>query len=669
MKQGRLTQVQSDLATLSSTVNGLATSNASLASDLAATQAAIDMLSSQLGNVASEEDLTAISEALAEVQADVRELLEANAVINQNITINNDATLLYAETLVGTATDDPNVIVNGFVSVTVNTSNFDAAEIARVNAVTAKLATVLQYVTISNTSSPSVAVDFSNLTFVDGDYSVSGADVNDDALRTVSGDLLISHGGAADYSQLTTVGGDVSIDPSVTSIDISNATIAGGVFSSGSPVGTLILAKATSVNIGTAQATTVSLTLAEGTVNLGYAGTISGNVLIEAPKAGTIDFAAETVSGNLTVSSLASETIFNATNLTAIPASTITAKEANFAKATTVAANSTITADTVTFPELTGNASGTLTLPTADNFVAPKFTISSNVTATDAKTVEFLSGSNTNLSAPAATSLTINEQGNTTSFDTSGYAALATVDITGKVNAEPTPTNVSNVITISGSAIKTASVGGMVYSAVVSGTAALTELNTSGNMRILNVNNAAVLEAINLGHDHIDGSDEAQLHFTNNAKLASVDLSSVSDVGVIQIENNVALTAFTAPATSPLSEVAATIVATVTGNKLQGTYTKATAVIPGTGTVATIPAKPSSIAQASVYGLRLWLEAHYSHTGSPTFNIEIDAMDSDADGAFDDGDYATVVAADGNNTTSDGMNQIDIVAELATVKE
>ena len=59
-----LTQVQSDLATLncSSTVNGLATSNASLASDLAATQAAIDMLSSQLGNVASEEDLTAISE-------------------------------------------------------------------------------------------------------------------------------------------------------------------------------------------------------------------------------------------------------------------------------------------------------------------------------------------------------------------------------------------------------------------------------------------------------------------------------------------------------------------------------------------------------------------------------------------------------------------------------
>ena len=201
------------------------------------------------------------------------------------------------------------------------------------------------------------------------------------------------------------------------------------------------------------------------------------------------------------------------------------------------------------------------------------------------------------------------------------------MDITGKVNAEPTPTNVSNVITISGSAIKTASVGGMVYSAVVSGTAALTELNTSGNMRILNVNNAAVLEAINLGHDHIDGSDEAQLHFTNNAKLASVDLSSVSDVGVIQIENNVALTAFTAPATSPLSEtVAATIVATVTGNKLQGTYTKATAVIPGTGTVATIPAKPSSIAQASVYGLRLWLEAHYSHTASPTFNIEIDAI-------------------------------------------
>jgi hypothetical protein len=43
-------------------------------------------------------------------------------------------------------------------------------------------------------------------------------------------------------------------------------------------------------------------------------------------------------------------------------------------------------------------------------------------------------------------------------------------------------------------------------------------------------------------------------------------------------------------------------------------------------------------------------------------------MDSNADGAFDDGDYATVAGTDTNNTTDDGLLQISVVAELATVK-
>ena len=432
----------------------------------------------------------------------------------------------------------------------------------------------------------------------------------------------------------------------------------------------MILAKATAVNIGTAQASTVSLTKAEGVVNLGYEGEIATNVYINAPLAGTIDFAAKTVSGTLMVSSKASETIFNATNLTTASATTISAEEANFPKLTTFTGNSVITADTVTFPALTGNASGTLYLPTADSFVAPKFSITNTVTATDAKTIEFLSGANGYLRAPAVTTLTINEQGNLVNFNTSGYATLVTVNITGKVNEEPTPTNVTNVITIAGSAIKTASVGGMLYSTVVSGTAALTELNTSGNIRILNVNNADALTAINIGHDHIDGSEAALLHFTGNAVLTSVDLSSVGDVGTIEIVDNVLLTAFTAPGTASntLTEVAASTVVTITGNKLQGTYTPATAIIPGTGTVPTVPAMASSISQASVFALRSWIEAHNSHTASPSFNIEIDAMDSDADGAFDDMDYATVAGADTNNSTDDGLLQISVVAELATVK-
>jgi septal ring factor EnvC (AmiA/AmiB activator) len=102
LKQERLSQVQSELASLSATVNGLAASSAALAPGLAAAQASIDMLASQLGNVASEEDLAEITDALAAVQADVTELLQANSVINQSITISNLAILEFVETLIET---------------------------------------------------------------------------------------------------------------------------------------------------------------------------------------------------------------------------------------------------------------------------------------------------------------------------------------------------------------------------------------------------------------------------------------------------------------------------------------------------------------------------------------------------------------------------------------
>ena len=36
---------------------------------------------------------------------------------------------------------------------------------------------------------------------------------------------------------------------------------------------------------------------------------------------------------------------------------------------------------------------------------------------------------------------------------------------------------------------------------------------------------------------------------------------------------------------------------------------------------------------------------------------------------FDDGNYAMVANADANNTSDDGANQIDIPAELSTIKK
>ena len=104
--------VSDDLQTLTSTVNGL-----SATLDVASIQATLEELEAALVGVADETDLTTLAEALEALQEDVTELLAANAVINQSITISNEATLQYAESLVGTGTDDPTVIVNGSVTV------------------------------------------------------------------------------------------------------------------------------------------------------------------------------------------------------------------------------------------------------------------------------------------------------------------------------------------------------------------------------------------------------------------------------------------------------------------------------------------------------------------------------------------------------------------------
>ena len=97
-----------------------------LTEDLAETQTAIASSIAQLDNVSSGGDLAQIRSTLASIHDDVRELLEENSTINHKITIKNEATLQYAETLVGTETDDPNVIVNGMVTVEITATAFYA---------------------------------------------------------------------------------------------------------------------------------------------------------------------------------------------------------------------------------------------------------------------------------------------------------------------------------------------------------------------------------------------------------------------------------------------------------------------------------------------------------------------------------------------------------------
>ena len=130
-----LSTVADQITALQNTVNGL---ELTLGTDIAA-KTAVDALDAALADVATASDLGVISSTLADVKADVKELLAANAVINQNITVNNVATLEYVESLISTDADDPNVIVNGEITVEVDDADFDATHLPRIAAVTINL--------------------------------------------------------------------------------------------------------------------------------------------------------------------------------------------------------------------------------------------------------------------------------------------------------------------------------------------------------------------------------------------------------------------------------------------------------------------------------------------------------------------------------------------------
>ena len=575
--------IQTSIGGLETTVNGLdtdyTTELAELAAGLEEANTAIASLTEALGNVLTEEDLATISSTLADVQADVKELLNMNSVVNQNITITNSAQLLLAKSLIGTQTDDPLVIVNGFVKVTINGSNFTAAEIEEVNAITTKIATVLQYVEASSTVSP---IDFANLNFVDGYYTVTGKDANDPKLSTLSGNLNIDHDGAADYSQIASVGGDVTVHKDVTSLNLAGSSIV-------------------------------------------------GNVLIEAPKAGSIEFAAKTVTGTLMVSAKGDTTILNAPNLTTASATTITADTTNFPKLTEFTGNSVITADTVTFPELTKNVSGTLSFPTAENFGAPKLTITSNVTATKAESVEFLSGSNMNLSAPIVETITIHGQGNKTDFATIGYTKLESFNFTGVIGTTaPLISTVTNTIDVQGNKLKNVTIAGMADSVVVSNTGELVGLTTDGQIRNFTVYNGDKLASVSIGHAHIEGSDAAMFTIQDNKVLAGLTTTNLDETGNITIKDNPALASLDLSSLKTIPLMGSFNIA-ISDNKLTGTYTAATA---GSTTTAAVKESLTSAALATIKPyLKLAVASRASASiGNVTYTLAINLSNVAATG-------------------------------------
>ena len=271
-----LQTVSTDIANLRTTVDGLATSL-----DVAGIQTDLDALEAALVGVADETDLTALAEALAALQEDVTELLAANAVINQSITINSEATLQYVESLISTATDDPTVIVNGSVTVESAFANADASLTTRINAVTNKIATILG---VDNgtglvlTHSASSTINFNALSFIDKNMEITGGAFGHDVLTTITGSIDETHTGAFDYPLLTSAA-TITIGTDHSSVVLPTSATIGAISTTGSATGELWLKKATTVTTG--KALVSSLTAPKATaVTIGTKAAQAGNVAI-----------------------------------------------------------------------------------------------------------------------------------------------------------------------------------------------------------------------------------------------------------------------------------------------------------------------------------------------------------------------------------------------------
>ena len=687
--------VSQSIATLQSTVAAIssavtsgnaanAAANQATVASLATVSQTLADLQASLGNVAQAGDLDAISSTLADVQADVRELLEANAVINQDITINNAATLEYVETLISTAADDPNVIVNG--KVLIDTRNLTDAEVTRASAVAAKLATILG----DGAGDPGLevisdsAVTFTNLAFIDDDYTVNGADQDDAALRTVSGNLSINHNGAdaaLDYSQITSVG-DVTIAAttasSATSVNFSG--VDGGTMAIlGQAAGVLNYPRAATVDLGTFDFGTIDAASASS-INSDMSATTT-NLIIEADVAGSVTFnSLEDATHTITVNASSTTNVFfnaldNATG--AIDAATPKVNQFHIPALAATGATLTVDAGTINAAALATighatdfNSVGTAILSALTSVTAGLTIDEGPINLPNAAFSAALTSNATTVHVAADTSGTLaNVSGANVDFLTVGAQAVAvtdvpatlvTIDITasgdGGATHDFTVTNAAAAlrgVTVNGFDVVTLGASG-------AGTG-ITTVTTGGTIRnFSSVDNASLAE-LNIAHTWDDSYTDAQVvDIIGNTSLTGLNLASVARLEACTITGNTAMTSIMAPSGSDPLTPGATTSFTISGNSLTATYTYAVAAVQDG--INNTPYVEATIEQASLESWKDYFAA-ISATNSVTFSLDYDASSNAGNTNF-----ASDIADDTSNVASATFGgTIDTDAELALI--
>jgi hypothetical protein len=657
--------------------------------DVAEVKAAVDAI--DVSGI--EAEVTDLENEVDEILERLNELLAANAVISGGLIISNLGQLAAAQELIGTEEDDPLVTIQGDVHINISTALKDS--IAAVNAITNKIKIVQGTATVTTIDAASVHLN--ELMYVTGDFVATGAKTGTVAapkLMTVTGAVNLQLSGAVAFAKLTSAGSldlnEVAGSVTVTSLDLS--TFTGTALTS---AGVLSLPNALTVKVGTLPAS-VTLTKATAFHSLATSALAATSITVGGANA-DVQIGATKFTGQVTITTTAAIDLSAVTQAVALH---VVASDINlsgitkFTGATTLSATTVnigamvSSTDTVTLvgptsvalPALT-SLGGDFVAEQATSFSAPLLATSTgtiNLKDTGATVVlKSLTAAGNLLDAGVITALTLSGQATDVTLDT--FVKMVTLNYTGAHPSSITPGShdASNNLTVTSlnASLTTLVIGnGGMGSLTVSGTG-LKSLSTDGHIIQTIVRGNAALESFDFGHRHADGDNATTISITDNTDplLTSIDLSSLAKVKHVNITGNTSLTTIVAPSASVLAEPLATVTVTISGNDTVGTYNDAEAA------TETTPYVPATASAAVVTSFKPFIEAYLAQTRTATvvWSIDVDNIDDDADGAYDDGTLNAAFNADtaakagpdavagGADAQVDGTGGVDTEAELS----
>ena len=638
-----ISSLQSDVTAITAAVAGLSNyDDTAVLSQLGTISSTLADLLAQLDGVATAADLETISNTLADVQADVKELLNANATISQAILINSSASLQYVESLIATGTDDPNVIVNN--TVTIDTGTLTDAEKARANEVAAKIATVIGDVTITGAE----AITMSELTYIDGNYIVSGADHSEPKLSSITGDLIITQEVAAPLtfgvlSSVTNIVGKGTTLATVTSIDLSGVTVSGDV-GTGTVSNTLTATQATGIiDLGTVDNFATITANKASQIIIDDAAAYPTALTINAAVASNINITAATSLGGALTIVATDSTVLNADTLTGTLSANIAVGDLGTANLDGVAEiTGTLGASVLNVDGLTHlGGSATVDLDGITSLVTTA-ELGSNAVGTAAATAITISkfsdvdaGSLTDLGSAVLASLTVTAQSGQVSFTGGSADDLKTLHITldgadTGVDVEVSGVNSLTHLTIAGTAREVN----------VNANTALTTLTTEGFINDFTADTLAALSSLDIGHTYTTDFTRPFNFVVNDVDLiTSLDLSSLNKVFNLFITNNAVLSDITAPANT-IAITPDTLNGTipnimVLNNSIQATYTAAQATVPSDGINPQTDFVSSTLESSSLSSIKDFIEANIAIVATTSYTLDFDRQFGAAPNTFD----------------------------------